>query len=195
MKHTFNLLPQSSQRRAEHRSQRRCWLAIWSVAMSALVVAQIMLLRARDQTQQLLVAREQTTAPIRRLQTELQQLQSSIETMRRRIELDQTLEQADVPLALLQVIADCCRRLPSELQLEMLRVNEGPAARPTPEGHPPQTSKQVLLVGSAAGDAQVTALVSDLRKCEVFATVELESSQAVSDNYPSRRTFQIRCLH
>lgn len=192
MKHRVNLLPPASQYRAAHRRQWLLWLSVWFLAACALGSAQVLLLRDRERSRTVLAERQQAAAPAHERANELRRIESMAHQLRSRIARSQALEQADVPLALLQVVADSCYSL-TDLRIETLRVDEG-SFRDNASNPRPAVQKQLLLVGSAAGDAEVTALVSHLRNCDVFTTVELESSQAQSQSHLSRRSFQVRCL-
>ncbi len=192
MKHRVNLLPVASQRRFEHWRQGRFWIAIWLASAGLLSAGHFGLVRWQRTAIEALDTAQASAAPLRRAEADIRRLRSTLEAERRNIETCRALEQTDVPLALLQVVGDCCRGLGMDIQLESLRVDEV-AVTPTATGQFPAPRKQMLLVGTADGDARVTSLVHELKASQVFHLVELEASQAQSEQAQSRRSFQIRC--
>ncbi len=192
MKYRVNLLPVASQRRFEHRRLGRFWTAIWLLSAGLLLAGHLVLVQLHRTAQRELDAAKASSAPIRRAEADIRRLQSTLEAERRNIELCLALEQTDVPLALLQVVGDSCRGLGTDIQLESLRVDELTVAK-APEGKEPVPRKQILLVGTADGDARVTSFVRALESSQAFQAVALEASQAQSEQVLSRRSFQIRC--
>lgn len=194
----LNLLPLASQFRFEHRRQARFWLLLWTATASALVAAHFGLLERRQLTRREVDAAQASIAPLLQLEGEIRRQLIAQEAHRRSLESWSAIEQADAPLALLQVVSTSCRELgspnqPLSIELDSLRMDET-AGPPGAAGKLRGPRKGLLIVGKAATDAQVTDLVGALRHSGAFSLVELEASQAHSEQHAARRTFQIRCL-
>ena len=197
MKRCVNLLPLTSQYRFEHWRQARFWCTLWLLVAGALAFGQFLLFDQYQLVRRELDASQVSVAPLIGMQAEIRRLQTTMEQHRRSLESCAALEQTDTPLALLQVVSACCHELSARdprggIALDSLRLDET-VAPPTPTGKQPIPRKGLMIVGKAASDPQVTDLVSQLRKSGAFSLVELEASQAQSDQHLSYRTFQIRC--
>lgn len=158
-----------------------------------MAVAQYALEHKRRQTEKELTVAQAAVAPLRQAKAETARKRAAIARIRGQSEACQALEQTDTPLAILQVVGDCCHALGHKIQLASLRIDEsGDANAATPRQHN-APRKQLLLTGRADDDTRVSALVSQLRISRAFQRVELEASQAQTDQATSQCAFQIRC--
>lgn len=192
MKRGVNLLPAGSQQLFEHQRLARAWSVIWLVVFCGLAVGYFSLELGRQRQARELVVAQADVAPIRQADGQARRLQTEGAAIRGRVEACRALEQTDVPLAILQVVGDCCHAASYKIELESLRMDESTAVK-APAGQRPEPRKQLLLTGTADNDARVSAFVSQLRASQAFHGVELEATQALTDQALSRRSFQIRC--
>jgi Tfp pilus assembly protein PilN len=208
VKSTINLLPEASQKRLEHARQSRSWLVVWLAFAVVLAAVHFAIDASRRRAADDLSVAEESVAPLRLAEDEVERTRASTAAIRRRKDDHASIEGADVPLAIVQAIGDCCHEIGCQIELGSLRVDEmaaesgGPATGGSATGGPaggganrppPAPRKQVLLAGIADDDACVSALVAQLHGSGLFQRVEIEASQAQSDQAHSRRAFQIRC--
>ena len=192
VKHYVNLLPPRTQCVFEHWRQVRRWSVAWCLTGILLLTGFCSLDHRRDLIAKRLDATTLEVAPLRQTEAECLKIQGECTQYREMVETARAIEQTDAPLALLQVVSDSVSELGSSIKLDALRMDEISGDRAV-AGQLPSFRKQLQLTGSADADTLVTALVTRLRACQVFRTVELESSRAFSDQSDARRSFQIRC--
>lgn len=194
MKTQVNLLPLSRQIRFEHIAQARRWSILW-IATSCAVIGLHGLFESHGRSLTDQVAKQENeAAPVRALHVSMQQLQAKSQANKQQLERYQAIAQADLPLSLLQVLVAACGAVRNAVQLEMIRVDENPLSKPAAgDKSALRTGKVILLVGRADGDAPLAGFLGALRSSPLFESVELETSQSVTDTNFNARTFQIRC--
>ncbi|MBX3422468.1 MAG: hypothetical protein KF752_13020 [Pirellulaceae bacterium] len=194
---SVNLLPLSTELRFLRARQFRFWLRMWMG--SALIFGSIfvMLDHKRRLAAEQLLSIEAEVAEVRQAASDVQRLTEMTELHRKLVNDSQTLEQTDVPLAILQTIGQCCREAGDSILLSSYRVSEINTTAPTTNAQSAQLTivtprKQVQLSGQAHSD-QCLGLIDNLRSSGAFTKVELLSAQTNSEQVGSRQTFQIVC--
>lgn len=190
MKRVVNLLPLSTQSQLEQSRQFRIWSGVCLTLCAFMALGY---LSARMNVEKLQHARdlaEVEVADLRNASMESRRAEAESKRLQRLVEDGERIEQKDVPLALIQTIAECCNA-DDHLQIDTLRIDE--LAIAAERNQVAASKKQILLNGLAESDIQVSLLVNRLNSSQMFSIVDLISSQAQTDESNSRRSFQIRC--
>lgn len=185
-----NLLPAATRRRFEHRRLGRRWVMIWLLSAIALAATQYALYYLRNRSSHELDELQRSIQSLQQAEADTRRLASVAHTLRQYVDSCRVLEQADVPLGLLQAVSDSCHGT-GTVQLESYRMDERTSGRGGADGGTVPV-KEVRLAGIANSDVDIAALVSRLRSSNVFRQVDLEVSQANTDESNPRRSFQIR---
>lgn len=187
----INLLSDALVRRTEHLRQARRWTPVVLAVAGLLCAGQIGLqIRSREATNAMTLLNARLE-DLHRWEQEISQLQAEAKTTRKLLGRYDDLAQADVPLALIQVVAEACNKQLGKLQIDSYRMEESSAAAPAQE---PRFApgKRLIITGSAETAVDVSHFVGELRGFGVFDAVVLEASQASGAESDSR-TFQVRC--
>lgn len=184
-----NLLPVECMRIRERRRIGALWAAACMiVAVSLLIVQQTITLFIVQQKFELQTA-QAIIAPIESSLQQIAAQQQLIHKCQQQLSLGLELEQADVPLSLIQVVSDCRGKLGDSILLDSFRMDESAGSSKSHQS----ARKMLTLSGSGENDDAVSTFVELLQASKAFGQVELQSSQAKSDLELSHRLFQIRC--
>ena len=192
----INLLPDALAKRLEHRRQLRKWGSVWAVVAAVLSAAHLALQDRQRESGEALQEMQTIAGPLHDLERRTEELRSKSDKLRAALARQCALEQADVPLALLQVVAECCSVAGPSLQLDAYRMDEAgdvPSAAAALSALRPAPGRRLILSGTAAADGAVSAFVERLRNAAAFDRVDLEASQSTGDASAQRSTFQIQC--
>ncbi|MAT72346.1 MAG: hypothetical protein CMJ58_22820 [Planctomycetaceae bacterium] len=186
-----NLLPVELLRRFEHRRQARRWIPIGAATVVLLGFGQFALDYRAGQAAAAHAELTVRTAQLLAVERQTQQLQQDAQRIRQTLQQRDALEQADVPLALLQIVASACKSRGGELRIDSYRMEESASAaagvnRSTTPG------KRIIVTGLANDALTVSRFVDALRASAALADVVLEASQA-PDDQTATRTFHVRC--
>jgi Tfp pilus assembly protein PilN len=185
-----NLLPNEFSRKRERRRQVTLLSAYCIMAVVLMLMAQQAINVSINQINSRLEIAQATVAHIENTNDEMSRQQAAITAIKEIVFASEELEQADVPLALLQVVGDSRFEAGSSICLDSLRLDES-ISQPTNKSK--NESKQSLsLAGSGESDDAVSVFVAMLQASNAFRQVELQSSQAQNDQ-SSNRSFLIRC--
>lgn len=193
MNRSINLLPLANRCRFAHLQHARLWAIRWLVVVGALLAVQVSLEYTRREVSTKLAAAEVALGPLRKAEADARRMLRAGDEISLRVRACREMEQSDAPLAILQLVGDCCRKVEFKVALESLRMDEvtTPASSSSPV---PQIHKQVMMVGTADNDGSLAAFVDELRASRLFTQVDLEASHAKSELKQSLRSFQLRCL-
>ncbi|TWT76144.1 Fimbrial assembly protein (PilN) [Posidoniimonas polymericola] len=187
---SINLLPDAIVVRHEHRRQLRKWAPVWAGAFALLVGAQLFLQWRVEDAKVAVAELHDRVRPLYRITEQIESLKSSSAVLAASVSQRVLLEQADVPLATLHVVALTCQR--NEIELDLFRFEDAGRVAARDPGETPAPSRDLILKGAAVSDVAVSQFIRDLKKSGLFTEVALESSQS-SSGYAAERTFQIRC--
>lgn len=204
MKQNVNLLPTATSSWLERQYQIRWWMRTWLVTFLFLAVVSGLLQQAKQNDENRLQSAANSVADIRKASNQLESIRIQAESYRESVEFAAILEQRDLPLSLLQTIGECCQSLDGHLQLKSLKMTETSAGKSKrqpasvssrPDNQPLQDSRQghqVILVGVATPEVCSTC-VTALKQSKVFDSVELISTQSVTEQSLTLQSFQILC--
>jgi Tfp pilus assembly protein PilN len=190
MKRMVNLLPLSTQSQLEQHRQFRVWGGVCLTLCAFMALSYVSTKMNVDQLQHARDMAEAEVVDLRNASAESRRAEIESKRLQRLVEDSELIEQKDVPLALIQTIAECCNA-DDHLQIDSLRIDELTVAAEKNKVAIPK--KQILMNGLADSDIQVSVLVNRLNSSQMFSMVDLISSQAQSEDSDSRRSFQIRC--
>ncbi|MCA9241750.1 MAG: PilN domain-containing protein [Planctomycetales bacterium] len=195
MSNRINLMPAKLLRAVEHRRNANKWLPVWVGVTLLLGLGQFGLQQSLNQaayTREQLARRAQ---PLREVQAQVTKAEADAGVLRDKLQRLSALEQADAPLALLQVVVEACREGGHQVSLNSYEMSEQTVA-PTPAtGKPGLAAPQKLLSlqGIAASDDDVSRLVQELRSRNLFKQVHLEATQSTGDPDSPSRAFRLLC--
>jgi Tfp pilus assembly protein PilN len=185
-----NLLPNEFSRKRETRRQVTLLSAYCIMAVVLMLMAQQAINVSINQIGSRLEIAQTTVAHIENTNDEISRQQTAIAAIKEKIIASERLEQADVPLALLQVVGDSCFEAGSSICLDSLRLEE--SVTQSTNKSETESKKSLSLAGSGGSDDAVSVFVALLQASNAFRQVELQSSQARNDQ-SSSRSFLIRC--
>jgi hypothetical protein len=204
MSRSVNLLSKSSGLWLERQYQFQWWIRTWVLVVLFLGTVTAVIQQLKHQDNQELQLALESVVEVRQAAHQLDALQARVEKYRKSVELADGLEQRDLPLSLLQTVGECCQLLESSLQLKSLKLTEVPVNQSTRQATNTETKpgneiskvgrfgQQLLLSGSSSPEA-CSALVAALKQSNAFDTVELFSTEVVSEQSLLLQLFQIRC--
>ncbi|HAC91947.1 MAG TPA: hypothetical protein DCF63_15180 [Planctomycetaceae bacterium] len=209
MKRNVNLLPAKTRMSIQWKRQIRGWAMVWLAVTLVLGVGIAVLEHARKTVQENLRSAELQIVQVRQTEASAKRLSYQAQQARKLVDTGAMLEQTDVPLALFQLVHQCCQKAGDGLHLQSWRMSEslGETSQANASHKKNSSSrgraqdakdgsksirKQVMLNGQSEPEACLS-LVSWLRASGAFRSVDLMSTQALSDEPGARQSFQIRC--
>jgi hypothetical protein len=187
---SVNLLPLRLRQRWEWQSQCIKWTLVWGVFALSLWIIYTLFEQHHLAAKQQVDADRALVTGVSEATTQIQQLTGQAAAAKRLIENSQLLELADVPLALLQTVVECCQLQGRGIQIDSIRLDEiSPSTIKDNIVTPGR--KQLLFNGLAESDPRATSFVNSLQASGQFEKVELLSIQGAGDR--QQRSFSIRC--
>jgi hypothetical protein len=195
MKRHLNLLPLAIQKQQMFRALCGTWLRICLVCMALSGAHYGYISHLHRQSDQRLQAMENEVQPLMAMDTSNQKLTAENALIQKRLQEFQRLEQATTPMSLLGLIGKCFAASERPIRLDSLRIDvaNAVAAATVAKNALVAPRISIMMMGTAAEDAPISAVMMRLRATGVFESVDLEGSQATSQEEQQRRSFQIRC--
>lgn len=190
----INLMPSKLLRAVEHRRNANKWCPVWVSVALLLGLGQFGLQHSLNQAAYTYRELAKRAEPLRQVQAKVAKTRAETTALRDKLDRLSALEQANAPLALLQVVVEACREGGERVSLNSYEMSEQAAAlEATAEKGPAAPTKTLTLQGIAASDDDVSRLVQELRSSQLFKRVHLEATQSTGDSESFSRAFRLLC--